>query len=108
MVEASGAADPHAVLAMLPFYHGRPLLSARTVSVLDPLRLPMLMEVMTPLITSQIAHADVVIISKTDVATGEEVETACTTARQINPDGRIAFYAKEEQMKEELISVLLP
>jgi G3E family GTPase len=108
MIEASGAADPHAVLTMLPHYHGRPLLSARTVSVLDPLRLPILMEVMTPLITSQIAHADVVVISKTDVATGQELENARATARHINPAAHVAFYAKEEHMKEELISVLLP
>lgn len=108
IVEASGATDPQSVLAMLPHYHGRPLASTRTVAVLDPLRLPVLMEVMTPLITSQIAHADVVIISKTDVATAQEVEGARATACQINPAAQLAFFTKEGEMREELASVLLP
>jgi G3E family GTPase len=108
IVEASGVADPHAILAMLPHYHGSPLANTRTVTVLDPLRLPMLMGVMTPLITCQIAHADVVIIGKTDVATGQQAEWACATARQINPAAHVAFFAKKEEIGEELVSVLLP
>jgi G3E family GTPase len=108
IVEASGAADPHAVLAMLPLYRGRPLSGVRTACVLDPLRLPMLMEVMTPLITSQIAHADVVVVTKADIATAGEVQSACVAARQINPDAQITASGKEEHMKRELVSLFLP
>ena len=72
IVEASGAADPRNVLSALPYYRGRSLSSVRTVAVVDPLRLPMLIEVMTPLITSQIQHADLILVSKYDLATSED------------------------------------
>jgi G3E family GTPase len=62
---------------------------------------------MTPLITSQIAHADVIVIGKTDVATVQEVEWARATARQINPAAQVSFFAKQEEMGKELVSVLL-
>ena len=108
IVEASGAADPKSVLAALPYYRGQPLSSVRTASVLDPLRLAMLMEVMTPLVTSQIQHADLIIVSKTDLARPDEVEFARRTAREINPTARIVSVVAREHMKPELISELLP
>jgi G3E family GTPase len=85
ILEPSGAADPRSILNALPYYHGRPLEAIRTASVLDPQRLPMLMEVLTPLITSQIQYADVVLISKKDLATAQEMDFAARTAREINP-----------------------
>ena len=85
IVEPSGAADPRSILSALPYYRGRPLESLRTISVLDPQRLEMLIEVMTPLITSQIRHADVVLVSKCDLARPEEVALAHQAAQQHNP-----------------------
>ena len=108
VVEASGAADPHQVLGALSYYRGRPLSSVRTVSVLDPLRLPMLMEVMTPLITSQIQHADLIIVSKTDLATTDQTDFARRTAREVNPMARIVTGAVRGSLEAELISQLLP
>lgn len=108
IVEASGAADPHAVLAMLPYYHGRPLLSVRTVCIVDPLRLPMLMEVITPLITSQIAHADVVIVSKADTATFTDLESAIATARVIKPGIHTIISVKKAEYERELVLDLMP
>ena len=93
IVEASGAADPKSILGALPYYRGRSLSSVRTAAVLDPLRLPMLIEVMTPLITSQIQHADLIIVSKTDLATSDQIDFACRTARKINPTARIVSAA---------------
>ncbi len=108
IVEASGAADPRNVLSALPYYRGRPLSSVRVVSVVDPLRLPMLMEVMAPLITSQIQHADLIIISKTDLATTDQIDHARQTAREINPMARIVSAAVRGHLEAELISELLP
>jgi G3E family GTPase len=108
IVEASGAADPKSVLGALPYYRGRSLSSVRTASVLDPLRLPMLIEVMTPLITSQIQHADLIIVSKADLATSEQIDFACHRAREINPKARIMIAGKNGPLEPELILELVP
>jgi G3E family GTPase len=108
IVEASGAADPKSVLGALPYYRGRSLSSVRTGSVLDPLRLPMLIEVMTPLITSQIQHADLIIVTKSDLATSDQIDFACRTARKINPKARIVSAAVRGHLEPELISELMP
>ncbi len=108
VVEASGAAEPRNVLSALPYYRGRPLSSVRTVSLLDPLRLSMLIEVMAPLITSQIQHADLIIISKTDLATSDQIDHARRTAREINPTARIVTAAARGHLGAELISAFLP
>ena len=68
IVEPSGAADAKNLLRALPYYHGRPLAGIRWVAVLNPLRLTMLLEVLTPLITAGILQADCIVISKTDIA----------------------------------------
>jgi len=108
IVEASGAADPHSILGALPYYRGRPLSSVRIVSILDPLRLPMLIEVLEPLVTSQIRHADPILISKIDLATPHEVEFARRTAREINSSAGILNAGTQGHLKPELISELLP
>ena len=74
--EPSGAADPAKVLAALPFYKGRPIESRRNAVLTDPLRLTMLRETITPLITSQIQSAALLIINKADIATPEEMAQA--------------------------------
>jgi G3E family GTPase len=108
IVEASGAANPKSVLGALPYYRGRSLSSTRVVSVLDPLRLAMMMEVLTPLITSQIQHADLIIVSKTDLASPREVEFARQTAREINPKARIVNTGVRGHLDPALISGILP
>jgi G3E family GTPase len=89
IVEASGAADPASILAALPYYRGRALQSARWITVLDPYRLPMLLEVMTPLVTSGIKQADQLVISRADVASSAEVETTAAAAKAINDQAPI-------------------
>ncbi len=85
MVEPSGAADPSNLLRVLPYYRGRPIESVRWVAVLDPLRLPMLLEVLEPLITAGIQQADYLVVSKTDLADPKEVDQTVRAARDINP-----------------------
>ena len=85
LVEPSGAADPRTIRQALPFYRGRPLVGVRTLAVLDAQRLPILIEVLTPLIVSQIQHADVVLISKCDLASPDELAQAQAVAREHAP-----------------------
>ena len=93
IIEPSGAADPRSILSALPYYRGTPLTSLRTISILDPLRLEMLIAVMTPLITSQIQHADLVLISKCDLAKPEEVALAHHVAQEHNPNARVLNFS---------------
>ncbi len=85
IVEASGAANPKGMLTALPYYRGRPLEEIRTLTLLDPTRLEMLMDVLTPLISSQVEHAQVILVNKTDVASPEQVEHAREVVVELNP-----------------------
>ncbi len=108
IVEASGAADPSNVLSALPYYRGKPLQSVNTISILDPLRLQMLIEVLTPLITSQIKHADLIIVNKIDLASPDEVDFACRTAQEINPRARVRCSHAQQKLEPALISEMVP
>jgi G3E family GTPase len=108
IVESSGAANPNNVLSALPYYRGRPLQSVNIVSILDPLRLQMLIEVMTPLITSQIQHADLVIVNKIDLASPDEIAFACRTAREINQEAKIRCTKAQQRLENPLTSELVP
>ncbi len=85
MVEASGIATPAGVRDALTYYPGEPFEETTAVTLVDPTRLEALIEVMTPLIESQIAGADQVVITKTDQATPGEVERALEAAARLNP-----------------------
>lgn len=108
IVEPSGAADPKKLLNALPYYRGRPLESIRWITVLDPLRLPMLLEVLEPLITAGIRQADHLIISKTDLASPAEVAAAEAAIRAINPTAPLFAVALSQGLDAALAAALLP
>jgi len=73
LVEASGVATPPGILDALRYYKGEPFAVVETLVLVDPTRLEVLLAVMTPLITGQIAAADRLVITKVDVATPVEL-----------------------------------
>lgn len=106
LVEPTGAADPRNVLDALPLYRGRPL-NVTVITLLDPLRLPLLMEVLTPLITSQIQRAQLVLIGKADLATDADIDFARHTVAELRPDipvlvGHAAQPATLDALREHL------
>lgn len=107
IVEPSGAADPKSIVSALPYYKGRPFESMQTVSVLDPLRLEMLVEVMTPLIISQIKEADLVLVSKCDQAKPEEVDFAHQVAQETNPVVKVIDFSKHNPLNA-LVNEIAP
>jgi G3E family GTPase len=107
IVEPSGAADPSGVLKALPYYHGAPLESRRTVSILDPLRLEILYEVMTPLISAHIQQAQVIVIAKCDLASPAEIAFASQTAQTVNPQAP-QFHSDLQELAPDLVSAILP
>jgi G3E family GTPase len=108
IVEPSGAADPRSILSALPYYRGSPLDGIHTVSILDPLRLPILLEVMTPLITAQIQHAGLVLIGKADQAQPEELDFARQAAGEINPTAPVMAADLRAPLSPELLARIIP
>jgi G3E family GTPase len=72
------------------------------------LRLQVLIEVMTPLITSQIKHADLIIVNKIDLASPDEVAFACRTAQEINPQARVRCACARQTLEPALMSEMVP
>ena len=88
-----GVATPDGVLDALSYYRGPVFASMRNVGVLDPTRLEALLEVMTPLLESQVSGVDGIVITKTDVATGAEVQLAREVVGRLNPSATLATVA---------------
>lgn len=107
LLEPSGAAEPGRILSALPYYRGQPLASVRTIVLLDPQRLPVLLEVLTPLVTAQIEHADVVIVNKTDAATPAEIEAARQAAARINPRAPLLALSARQALGPEALAEVL-
>lgn len=108
IVEASGAADPANLVAALPLYRGGELAGTRWLVVLDPFRLPILVQVMTPLVTSAIELADQVVVAKADVASDEELAATEAIAAEINPDTPVLRLDLTKPLSAAAIRELLP
>lgn len=89
IVEASGIATPRGIVEAFAYYRGEPLGRVRSVGVLDPTRLEALLEVMTPLLESQVSEVDEIIISKVDEASVQEIERAEAVIRRLNPQAPV-------------------
>lgn len=85
VVEASGVATPSGITTALQSYHAPSFASRCMVTVVDPTRLHLLLEVMTPLAEAQIREADEVMITKLDVASRAEVAEAVEVVSRLNP-----------------------
>ena len=108
LLEPSGAADLEKVLSTLVYYKGAPLESQKTVALVDPLRLEKLFKVLSRLITSQIQHADMVLINKTDIATEEELKKTQALLADVRPNGNIFCISAKHTIEHELLAELLP
>jgi G3E family GTPase len=108
ILEPSGAAEPNNILRTLPYYKGRPLESIRSVSILDPLRFPELYQVLTPLIVKQVAYSELLLVTKADLATPEQVEETRAVAAEINPEAPVRVLSTREPLAADLLGELLP
>ena len=108
MLEPSGVADLEKVLSALVYYRGEPLQSQRNITIVDPLRLQQLVSVLTPLITSQINNADILLINKIDVASEDELKSSENIVTDLNPPGKIFRTSVKNGIDPDLIAELLP
>jgi G3E family GTPase len=95
ILEATGAARPADVTATLRDYRAE-VDSIQIITLIDPSRHVMLMEVMTPLVTAQIQAADIVAVNKIDEVERETVECTIREARALNSRASIFAISAEE------------
>ena len=107
LLEPSGVADLNSVNSIIEIYEKKALLKTRKMTIIDPLRLPMLMEVLTPLITSQIQAAELVLINKEDLASPEEMENALKTVRDIRPEAKTLCTSLKEHFDPTIVDEFL-
>jgi G3E family GTPase len=109
IVEPSGAADPRGIFSV--FAHARisSLSRRRQIAILDPLRMEMLIAVIEPLVTSTIEQADLILISKADLASVEQIEHTRRIAEGINSSAQIAVSGAGEdaEILSEILSWLI-
>lgn len=107
VVEPSGIAEPAQIRSALEFARVHELHTV-SATIIDAQRIDELMGVLTPLITKQVRHADLAIISKVDIATDAEVQAARRIVREINPHAGVYTSNDSAPLAKELAAVLLP
>jgi G3E family GTPase len=108
VLEPSGVAEPGNILRLMPDYQGKPLEMVRSVIVADSAQLPMLLDALEPLISAQLAGADVVVLNKIDEASPGELEAAEKAVRSVVPAARlVAISAETGQNLEALYEEML-
>jgi G3E family GTPase len=108
LLEPTGAADPRNLMNILNKYHGVHFTSLTRVALLDPLRLTVLMAVLSPLITTTVQQADLVLINKADAASPEEMAFAFETIRQLSPSVPVDTLCARNEIDSRIIRKLLP
>jgi G3E family GTPase len=89
IIEPSGIAEPRRMLDMFSYYHGPPINSIQTITLVDPTRIPELIEVLTPLITTQVKSATTIVINKIDIASNDELDITREIVRELNPNATV-------------------
>lgn len=103
IVEASGLATPEGVLDSLRYYRREPLEKVKTVVVVDPTRLDIIIEVLTPLATAQIGRADILALNKIDECGEAEIAAAQETLRAMNERAPIVLMSARNMVNTEPI-----
>jgi G3E family GTPase len=107
LLEPSGAADLRSVNQIVSGYEERSVLRIRRITIVDPLRLQMMMEVLTPLVTSQIKSADLILINKADAASTEEMAYARQTVRDLHPNAEVLSLSAKDSLEPALFDGLV-
>jgi len=94
ILEATGSARPADIIQILGRYRGN-VSAVQVVTLVDPSRHEILMEVMTPLVTAQIEAADIVAVNKIDEVERETVERTIESARALNSRAKIVAISAE-------------
>ena len=107
LLEPSGVADLKVIERIVGAPGSPAAIQQRTVVVVDPLRLEMMMTIITPLITSQVKAAEWAIINKMDVAEPPQLEYAHRIVNELNPRARVFTISSKSKLPVTLVDGLL-
>ena len=96
ILEATGSARPSDITQNLRDYQAN-VGAIQIITLVDPSRHEMLMEVMTPLVTAQIQAADIVAVNKIDQVERETVQRTIQSARALNSRASILAISAEDR-----------
>lgn len=96
ILEPTGAAVPGDITANLHNFPSK-LGGIHTITILDASRYEMLMEMMEPLLTSQIQAADRVAVNKIDQVNQEMVDRIIQSVGHLNPQAKVNAISAEAQ-----------
>lgn len=100
IIEPTGLASPGDVLTTVRSC--TPMVTdIKLVTLLDATRYEMLYEMLTPLITTQIQLADIVIINKIDKIDGTNIDLIRKNVNQLNPQAKVAAISVEKKINLE-------
>ena len=100
IIEPTGLASPDDVLTTLRSC--APIVTdIKVMTLLDATRYKMLYEMLTPLITTQIQLADIVVINKIDSVDGPSVDIIRKDVNQLNPQAKVAAVSVETKIDLE-------
>jgi G3E family GTPase len=108
LIEPTGLAAPADMLGLIED-NARDLDGIRVLTIVDAERWPMLIEVVEPLVTSQIESADVVAVNKVDAVDAGELETVLDDVYRIAGDTplvQVSAAAEGDGMQKLLQAVL--
>jgi len=98
ILEATGSARPSDIIQNLRDYRAN-VDAIQIITLVDPSRHEMLMEVMTPLVTAQIQAADIVAVNKIDQVEKETVQRTIESARALNSRASIVAISAENRTR---------
>jgi G3E family GTPase len=98
ILEATGSARPSDITQNLRDYRAN-VGAIQIITLVDPSRHEMLMEVMTPLVTAQIQAADIVAVNKIDQVERETVQRTIQSARALNSQASIVAISAEDRTR---------
>ena len=100
IIEPTGLASPDDVLATVR--SSAPMVTdIMVVTLLDATRYKMLYEMLTPLITTQIKLADIVVINKIDSVDGTDIDLIRKDINQLNPQAKVEATSVEKKINLE-------
>ncbi len=103
ILEATGAADPKDITGSLRLCRFA-IQCIKIITLVDARRYEMLMKMMTPLLSSQIKAADVIVINKTDSVESETVDNIIQDIGGINSHGCIVATSLEKGTDLKMIT----
>jgi G3E family GTPase len=100
IIEPTGLASPGDVLTTVRSC--APIVTdIKLVVIVDATRYKMLYEMLTPLITTQIQLADIVVINKIDRVDGTDIDLIRKNVNQLNPRAKVSAISVEKKINLE-------